>query len=494
MYRRDEQFVDEYFNVHEKGAELGRGGQGVVFRTKDPDVAVKLALDGAGRPVTQASYVEKLRRVRTLPVPPGLHLSTPSAVLRDTAGYAMRLLNDMVPFSHFWPDPKKYAGNGSLEIPEWLTGIAPELAFNILCYRDTGGLRRRLLALYECSTILARLHGAGLVYGDVSPANAFIKGDMASREVWLIDADNLRFETVGTAPGVYTPGFGGPELVQGLDGGRPRTDCHAFAVLAFWMLTLQHPFIGDYVEQGGDHDWADDDGGNEDLDEKAYAGHVPWIHDEDDDCNSTDKGLPRPLVVTEELMRLFQETFGPGRTKFWRRPSVFHWPPALARALDQAITCPGCGMGYYSDIRDASQHCPFCDAVRPRTLEVAAYDWLGKPVERELPAWRLTDVWAPDSPDPVRLPHRLLYPFSVSEGDRDILELSREGNEFWLRSCDIGREHHLAVVYHQGGADTFCEFAGTAALPVSVLERGFWLRVAGARPRVLRCSLRGGTP
>src|SRR5690606_18716580 len=80
----------------------------------------------------------------------------------------------------------------------------------------------------------------------------------SSRDVWLIDADNLRFETFRSERGVYTPRFGAPEMVQGTDGGRPRTDCHAFAAMAFSMLTSLHPFIGALVEEGGDGDWDDD--------------------------------------------------------------------------------------------------------------------------------------------------------------------------------------------------------------------------------------------
>ena len=38
--------------------------------------------------------------------------------------------------------------------------------------------------------------------------------------VWMIDADNLRFEMEGRGPGVFTPAFGAPDLVQGHDGGR----------------------------------------------------------------------------------------------------------------------------------------------------------------------------------------------------------------------------------------------------------------------------------
>ena len=484
-------FVDEYFNVHERGTELGRGGQGVVFRTRDSDVAVKLALDGNGQPVTHVGYVEKLRRVRALPLPPGLHVSAPMAVLQQTAGYAMRLLNDMVPFAEFWPDP---CGNvdDEVEIPDWLSPVPRELALNLLSYRDTGGLQRRLVALYKCSAILARLHGAGLVYGDVSPANAFISRDHSSRDVWLIDADNLRFETPRSGRGVYTPRFGAPELVQGIDGGRPQTDCHAFAVMAFSMLTSLHPFIGAYVEEGGDGDWADEDATTADIDEMAYAGFVPWILDDDDHRNRKDNGLIE-LVLTGELMTLFQQTFGPGRTKPWMRPTMFRWPLALARAADETVTCPECKMGYYLDFGDDGQCCPFCDHSRPRTLVAIAYDWVGRQLDRDSPAWRFAQVWSPETANPT-LPHRVLYPFTVTDGDRDVLELSADDGDLRLSCCDGGGKHRFAVAIDQEGDDAFSEFEGTAAIPLALAGAGFWLRVAGPYPRVLWCTLRGGSP
>lgn len=488
MFSEATTFEDEYSNLHERGSELGRGGQGVVFRTRDPDVAIKLALDGNGRSVAYAGYLARLRRVRALPVPRRLHLSAPMAVLKDTAGYVMRLLNGMEPFSTFFAAPSAGLGRGNM--PAWLSSMPPELAQRLLAYRDTGGLHRRLVALYKCSTVLARLHGAGLVYGDVSPANAFLSRDPVSRDVWLIDADNLRYEMSGSRLGVYTPSFGAPELVQGLDGGRPRTDCHAFAVMAFWMLTSLHPFIGALVEEGGDGDWADEDDTAPSMDDKAYAGLLPWILDEDDDRNCKDNGLAG-LVLTDELLRLFQETFGRGRTKPWMRPAMFHWPVALARAADQAIPCPGCGMGYYFDFGDAAQRCPFCEVTRPRALVVTAYHWLGQRFDAASPAWQLAQPWTPGSPNPV-LPHRLFYPFSVTESDHDVLELNAENDELRLSCCDPSRTHRLAFADGHDGDDAFVEFEESAALPLTALTRGFWIRVAGPWPRVLQCIVRGG--
>lgn len=482
------QFVDEYYNVHERGKELGSGGQGVVFRTRDPDVAVKVALDGEGRPVVLAGYVEQLRRVRALPVPEGLNLAAPMAVLQDTAGYAMRLLNNMVPFSDFWPDARPVAVSG---LPGWLRAAPAELAGQLLWYCDTGSLHRRLMALYRCATVLARLHGAGLVYGDVSPSNAFVARDLASREVWLIDADNLRYETAAAGRAIFTPRFGAPELVRGIDGGRPRTDGHAFAVMAFWMLTLMHPFIGAYVEAGADGDWADDDGASGDPDERAYAGLVPWILDEDDDRNHKDNGLVQQ-VLTAELRTLFQATFGPGRTRPWMRPSMFTWAVGLARAVDSAITCPACRMGYHVDLADDGQRCPFCDGARPRLLVVDAYDWTGRPIGSESPAWRLACVFGAGSAA-TALPHRLFHPFSPTDGDRDFLEVSEDGVELRLACCDVGRRQNLAVACDEPGHDLFPELEGMAVLPLpAVIARGLWLRVGGPAPRMLHCLLRGG--
>lgn len=59
--------VDEYDNVHQMADELARGGQGVVYRTKDADLAVKQPLDAAGQPDKNANLRERFQHVRLLP-------------------------------------------------------------------------------------------------------------------------------------------------------------------------------------------------------------------------------------------------------------------------------------------------------------------------------------------------------------------------------------------------------------------------------------------
>jgi serine/threonine protein kinase len=154
--------------------------------------------DESGNPVTDDVLVERyskrFKRVRLLPLPENLNISVPAALLQNKAGYVMQLLSEMVPFSHFWLDGQTAEKMGPDQIPAWLSAMPENEAKKIVHYCKTGGLRRRLHALYKCASLLARLHGNGMVYGDISPNNIFISEGMNDTSVWLIDADNIRFE------------------------------------------------------------------------------------------------------------------------------------------------------------------------------------------------------------------------------------------------------------------------------------------------------------
>lgn len=368
--------VDEDRNVHyllEK--PLGRGGQGVVFRTRSPHIAVKLIgavhdaptssrllaggsavklwnqLTSAG-PVeltADATRRETLRRrlqdVRVLPLP-DLHLAQPLSMLRDHVGYTMRLLTGMVPIRSLIAEPGT----------EKLAGF----------FQETGGVRRRLEVLAETASILARLHAVPLVYGDISPNNVFISESPDAAEVWLIDLDNLDYLSPN-APGIFTPGFGAPEVVTGSGGVSTLSDSFSFAVLAFWVLSQVHPFLGDFVEEGG---W--DNNGDEDREQLAFQGKVPWIEDPDDDSNRTARGIPRDLVLSRPLREIFQRTFGPGRSQRELRPSMGEWADVLRRAVDRVVSCRGCGSTF--DVTAGT--CRFCTGnIRPRFIHMQVNRW-----------------------------------------------------------------------------------------------------------------------
>ncbi|KWO11896.1 hypothetical protein WM26_16125 [Burkholderia cepacia] len=365
--------IDEAGNIHYLILPpVGRGGQGIVLRTRNPHVAVKLlggfAQDGheastrganaskglwdrlndASAPVlhdspqARAALRERLEDVRALPLR-GLHLAQPLSMLREHPGYTMELLTDMVPMRSL---------------------IAPPSTLKVAAfYRETGGLRRRLDLLSKAAALLARLHDEPLVYADVSPNNLFVSGEAESSEVWLIDLDNLDYPASRTAA-VFTPGFGAPEVVSGRAGMTTLSDAYAFAVLAFYVLAQVHPFLGDYVEEGG---WED-----EDREALAFAGGLPWVEDPDDDSNATGQGIPRAIVLSRPLRDRFHRTFGPGRMDRTQRPGLAEWADVLRQSADGTVRCPNCESTFYV----TAGKCPFCPAhPAPRFIHMQVNRW-----------------------------------------------------------------------------------------------------------------------
>lgn len=116
--------ADEYGNQHCLVDELARGGQGVVFRTKDADLAIKQPLKN-DQLDKSANLRERFQNIRLLPIPARIPVALPLAILRDEPGYVMRLLSDMKPFSIFELNGKmkKELDERSVELPQWLTAI-----------------------------------------------------------------------------------------------------------------------------------------------------------------------------------------------------------------------------------------------------------------------------------------------------------------------------------------------------------------------------------
>ncbi|EGR1697767.1 lipopolysaccharide kinase [Vibrio parahaemolyticus] len=496
MSQRFNEYVDEYQNVHIQDKVLGQGGQGVVFRTKDPDLAIKLVTDESGTPVTDEESVERyskrFKRVRLLPLPESLNISVPAALLQNNAGYVMQLLSEMVPFSHFWLDGKSAEKIGSDDIPAWLSAMPENEAKKIVHYYRTGGLRRRLHALYKCASLLARLHGNGMVYGDISPNNIFISEGLDDSSVWLIDADNIRFEITAGGSVVYTPKYGAPELVQGKDGGRPSSDCHAFAVVAFSLLSLIHPFVGKKVDGTDEGDWADEENYDEDIEDKAYAGLFPWVDDQDDDSNSSDSGLPRSLLLTEKLTTLFEGTFGLGRTSPLLRPTIYHWPEALAQAADMTVTCPGCSMNYYYDFihpETEDHNCPYCKTQRPQVLILDSYRWNGADKPLQSPSWRYVREISQGSE--LAVPRRVFDEFTMLDSDTAEVLISPSDNGILIKKSDHGKAD-LSVAADSHPQSGFQKLYSQMKIDRVTLDIQFWMFAQLNSPRLVKCMISGG--
>ena len=478
--------VDEDGNIHSLLEQpLGRGGQGIVFRTRNPHIAVKLISaaappeaaargappEGSGKKLwnqltsaSGAGLVDEVKRqglrrrledVRLLPLPE-LHLAQPLSMLREHVGYTMRLLTGMVPLRGLIAEP------GTEQLARF--------------YQDTGGLRRRLELLANTASLLARLHAVPLVYADVSTNNVFISESMDASEVWLIDLDNLDHLS-SHGPGIYTPGFGAPEVVAGQAGVTTLSDSFSFSVLAFYALTQVHPFLGDYVEEGG---WDED----EDREQLAFRGQVPWIEDPDDDSNRTARGVPRELVLSPPLRELFQRAFGPGRTHRERRPGMAEWAEVLRRAADRVVSCKGCRSTF--DVTAGT--CQFCtEGLSPEFIHMQVNRWdpefdatatvsphavwhkMIDPASDGIVLRHVVEPVLADAQDPPVLRVRMV-PRGISIeplGGRDVhvvmggrmqrleretrLPLPKPGSEVLLHFGALDKPHRMAILRHYPG-------------------------------------------
>ena len=358
--------LDIYSREYYLTDEIKRGGQGVVYRTKDPDIAIKMELRN-GIILRNPSVNKKYLRLCYLPIADSLHITRPLTTLKDITGYTMILLSDMVSFEDaFDKMPDKALAN------EWIqqTFNTPELENqkkDFTRYFATGGSRRRLKAYLKAANIFARLHENGLVYGDLNKNNLFLSSASVDNaaEVWLIDVDNVDYiDSSETQNSVYTSLYCAPEAPEGEFSF--ASDCYAFATLLFEQLTMQHPFKGlQYV------DWDDFDGPPED---EIASGHFAWIWDTKDGSNFVRPFLEREFYLSKEIEDFFTRTFSEdGRQKPAKRPSMVEWGHALAQLLDYTVVCPYCGMGYNAHSHHA---CPWCDSNVP-LLSVKCTRYIG---------------------------------------------------------------------------------------------------------------------
>jgi serine/threonine protein kinase len=327
--------------------ELARGGQGVVYRTEHPTVLVKgfTSKDAAAKKKWRG-HIEWLIRQDIA----DLKLARPLTLLKEPRmGYVMELMDGLVPLKDIF-DRFIHASDGvSEESP------AP----HIQNYLDEGGLRRRIRILAQLARTLNQLHSRGMLYGDLSPDNVFISADPAHAETWLIDCDNISFESHSsvTAQGltVHTPDYGAPEVVRGDAMLSSLTDCWSFAVIAYQLLTHNHPLKGDFVN-----------GSESEVENEALRGEHPWINDPDDIDNACFTNLPIQLIENSKLPRLFQQTFGVGKATAVERPSMSEWLEALTEVDEHLFVCHECkGQTVLSLDNEGLEGacCFFCDSA-----------------------------------------------------------------------------------------------------------------------------------
>lgn len=331
----DVSVYDGQGNRYTLAEELGRGGQGTVFRVNRSagrGLAVKVVLDPSTGGILRdgKSYKKYLRTIHRIWALPDLpNVAAPLAPLQEPCcGYIMRLMEGMEPVE-------------SLLKPRNTRDLGASLCAG-------GGLRKRLTVLRNLAEVLERLHSRGILYGDLSPGNVFVSRKSAEAEVWLIDADNLAWENdAGKAIG--TPCYRAPEIMGGTRNSI-RSDCYSFALLAYECLTFSKPFDGTLL----DEETEEEDFGDTVYD-RIERGEVPYVR-EPGTVNKARCGFSRRLeqVMTPELEELFLQTFGEqGRKRPETRPGMGRWLRAFEGACCQVLLCER-GHAYLG------RECPWC--------------------------------------------------------------------------------------------------------------------------------------
>ena len=101
-------YYDENMNSHIVNVNkvLGRGGQGIVYRTEDPNIALKLALKDS-KEINDPEEIERFKQIvhklLLLQLPKDVKVSVPISVLKDSAGYVMKMLSTAKSFEFFLP-------------------------------------------------------------------------------------------------------------------------------------------------------------------------------------------------------------------------------------------------------------------------------------------------------------------------------------------------------------------------------------------------------
>ena len=434
---------------------IGRGGQGAVYATDEPDIALKFLVTSNSEsqfaelnlePNAIERFKSKIFHLSHLQIDESIKVSMPLSILSECGGYTLKLLGGKTNFDSFFPP-----NYDSLQTDE------KKATETIRFFIKTGGLKLRYKALGVAATELSKLHSRGLVYCDISSSNLFVISEVLKAEenreerkseqnnlnedlsctVWFIDADNIDYESNISPYAVYTPGYGAPEIIQLMAvadktnkaiTSKMYSDCYSFSILSFKTIFLaQHPFYGNSPKMDNKDDIQFFIGGHKQTVSCADFGSLPWINDSDDNSNALETLMPFNLILNENLQFLYHLTFdsNKGRNYPYIRPSIFLWSYEFFRAYDRTITCPDCGFTY-----DYSLHsCPKCDKVKDKTIVFKTFI-LTDNGRLKHSVWEFAKniITSKD----IKLPKRLFFPFNSKEYDEPIASIDIDAEKKFI--------------------------------------------------------------
>lgn len=330
--------------------ELGSGGEAAVYHVANrPGVVAKIYHPSDRRPEREPKLRAMIARPPEDPARSRGHTSIawPTDLIFDEAGLA------------------------GFVMPAVANAKPLAILFNPLSRRAQapGVTWRHLVTVARnISAVLASMHRAGYVVGDLSGNNF-----MVSREslITLIDADSVQVSRQGhlyPCP-VGTQEFTPPELI-GTDFSLTRreesADCFALAVLLFQLVMEgYHPFQGIWQGSG-------------DLADAASLIRVgAYAHDPRSHTMKPPPLAPSINTLPSGIVELFSRAFVTGHNDPARRPTAADWTTELTLLSEHLVECSASRLHSYSA---SNVSCPWC--ARAKTLG--------------------EDFWAPPPPQPTR--------------------------------------------------------------------------------------------
>ncbi|WP_420935483.1 protein kinase domain-containing protein [Alteromonas sp. A081] len=406
--------TDTFGQDFELVKKIGHGGQGVVCTTQVDNVLVKMSTQPDKN--KKRKWLEHVHWLMRQPLEQ-LNIAKPFsriAMKGNNFGYAMELMDGLISLESLMNETEELiAEEGS---PEH--------------YLATGGLKRRMTILAKLARILSDLHARGLAYGDLSPANIFVSENADYSEVWLIDCDNIcinqresfdSIEQEGQAGRIFSPGFGAPEVVNGDSLVSSITDAWSFAVVAMKLLTTNHPFVGEAVENGTPED-----------EERAFSGELPWIYHPTDNSNALDKdypkGIPLELVALKPLYKLFEQCFNVGKEDPLARPSLSEWAEVLEQLAHTLVKCQNnvCNASFNFLVNEGQLECPFCSSTMNNSQVLYIRNNLQDLSILELPDTTINDTYVDTG-----------YNQTLNIGETIVIKNSSPGSMYWPESQEL---------------------------------------------------------
>lgn len=421
------------------GEALGGGGEGTVFKIELPGkvngevkmvpAAVKIIdtkkktdqeVERIRRQIIELIDVRKASKEKaTTPHSGSLNefLIMPQFLLDGDLGYVMKLVTGFESLTKYISIPKEESMQ-----EEW---------------QRKYDLHRRYRVIAHLFERLEKIHIDGLVFSDLSPNNIMVsmKSDDSIR---IIDTDNMRTKANPFANVLGTPGFIAPELYKITEQTHALTeeekgnvdsvyllseesDVYSAAVIAFELLTLNHPFKG--VKAVGDdttpEDELDAEKGKFDYILKPGTGNYCEGNIFVDKFNE---------ITTPEIRDLFMRTFVDGRDNPLRRPSANEFKREFQRARGLIFKCPYCG-------EESIYSTSFDGRGKLRSTAVCINPDCEKPISGQL----LLSIYA--IPNDQSVDYVILGESEINPGKKPVVLTQivlREKEEHWLYLPDIG--------------------------------------------------------